>query len=133
MKQPTHITEEDIFSRIKKVYYLYEKTERIWYYETSDGKHFQSLDKAMHHEKMLVVKEEINFVPFTEEEREFFRMKALNDIKCKTHNTSVYKEIYKAFEEAVEETVMKHISEEPDGTAIMEQLREASKKIKQED
>lgn len=125
MKQPKHITEEDIFSRIKKVYYLYEKTEKVWYYETSDGKHFQSLDKAMHHEKMLVVKEEINFVPFTEEEKEFFRIKALNDIKCKTHNTSVFKEIYKAFEEtidkAIEKAVMEHILEEPTNVIHMEE------------
>ena len=112
MKQPTHITEEDIFSRIKKVYYLYEKTERIWYYETSDGKHFQSLDKAMHHEKMLVVKEEINFTPFTEDEKDFYRTKALNDIKCRIHDTSVFKEIYKAFEETIDKAIEKVIEEE---------------------
>ena len=46
----------------------------------------------------------------------------------KEYNGVVYKEIYKAFEEAVEETLMKRISEEPDGIAIMKQLREVSKK-----
>ena len=46
----------------------------------------------------------------------------------KEHNDVVYTEIFKAFEEAVEETIRKRISEEPDGIAIMEQLLEASKK-----